>query len=114
MKSIFFLWFLELTVEVFQELLGKKLTEEQMTQAIQLFEGGGNQPLTLAITNALMQVADKDKVDEVLQIIQKHFSDHLVYQHPEIRGQIVKFGGNPTDVLFLHIYEDVLELTPTQ
>jgi hypothetical protein len=64
------------------------------------------------VANVLLHAAGKGKVAEVLGIIEKHWKEHLQFQHPEIRGRVANLGVNPTEVMFLGICRDTLELQP--
>ena len=66
------------------------------------------------VTNVLLQAADQEKVDEVLDILEEHYQSHLQYQHPDIRGTVGDrlFGVNPTQMMFLRICQQTLGLQP--
>lgn len=63
------------------------------------------------VTNVLLHAADQNKVEEVLALLEKHFEEHLQFQHPDLRSTVAgDFGTNKTEVMFLDICERVLGL----
>jgi len=97
----------------FEELLKERLGSF-WSRALRLFRECKN--LAFDITNVLMRVADQGsaKVEEVLEILEKHYEEHLCFQHPEIRGTISQEFGNPTKDLFLSICKNTLGLQPNE
>ena len=69
----------------FEQLVINKISPEFKEKASEVFKDYG-QNLSFDVTNVLMHAIDQDKVGEVLKILEKHFSEHLQYQHPDIRG----------------------------
>ena len=66
------------------------------------------------VTNVLLHAIDKEKVDEVLGILDDYYQGHLKFQHPEIRGTVCDrlLGVNPTEAMFLRLYRETLRLLP--
>jgi len=52
--------------------------------------------LGLEVASMLLHAVDKGKVPEVLQALEAHEERELRYQHPDIRGLVIKFGVNPS------------------
>ncbi len=95
--------------EQFREALESKLGEFY-PRAERVFDNFGPK-LSFDVANVLLHAADQNKVEEVLALLEKHFEEHLYFQHPEIRGTVAgDFGVNKTKVMFLDICERVLEL----
>lgn len=71
--------------------------------------------LSWDVANVLLHASDKGKVDDVLIELEKHWKEHLQFQHPEIRGAVESelFGLNKTRIMFLQICQNVLQLQPT-
>lgn len=68
--------------------------------------------LSYDVTNIMLHAADKDKAEEVLCILEKHWEDHLQFQHPEIRGTVESMPGiNLTQRMFLDVCTETLALT---
>jgi len=101
------------TEDDFQNYLQDKL-ESFFTRALIIFKEYGDN-LSWDVTNVLVHAAEKNKVKEVLEILEQHFKKHLMFQHPNARGTIAdSFGINPTQDMFLNICKNVLKLQPTQ
>ncbi len=64
------------------------------------------------VANVLLHAVDKEKVPEVLTILEEHWNEELQYQHPEVRGMKVKMNGNPTQNMFVKLCTETLALTP--
>lgn len=64
------------------------------------------------VTHVLRHAVGQKKVNEVLDILEKHYHDHLQFQHPEIRAAVNDqfLGFNPTRSMFLSICQYTLEL----
>lgn len=94
----------ELFCYILQQKLGKA-----WERALKLFQNYGEH-LSFDVTNVLLHAAEQGKVDEVLQILEKHFQEHLSFQHPDVRGCVydLLFGVNPTEAMFLRICHDTL------
>lgn len=94
----------------FQQLLQSKLGDSWECAKTVFQNCGPN--LSFDVTNVLLHAVGQDKVDEVLSIIEKHYDEHLYFQHPEIRGTVSDqlLGVNKTQSLFFEIYRDVLKL----
>jgi len=99
-----------LTQDEFAQLLEDRLGEF-WDRAQKVFEGYGEY-MSFDVANVLLQAVDKQKVGEVLDLLEKHYEEHIVFQHPDIRGQVSKLGVNPTQQLFLSICKNTLGLTP--
>lgn len=103
-----------INLDTFRDLL-KPLLGENYERALALFHNYGPN-LSFDVTNVLMQASSqgKDKVNTVMQRLEKHYEEHLCYQDPRIRGTIKDnlLGVNPTEAEFLRICEDVLALKP--
>mgnify|MGYP001560837604 CR=1 FL=1 len=70
--------------------------------------------LSWDVANILLHAADKGKVDDTLVELEKHWEEHLQFQHPEIRGTVEDklLGINKTRIMFLRVCKDVLKLQP--
>lgn len=96
----------------FREILGTKLGKF-LDRAVTVLNNFGPK-LSYDVANMMLHAADKGKVDEVLTILEKHWEEHLHFQHPEIRGTVESLPGiNQTQQTFLRICQEVLGLTPT-
>lgn len=96
--------------EVFRELLFDQLGS-YYDRAHKLFTDCGPK-LSFDVTNALCGAEGDGQIERILSLLETHFAEHLVYQHPDIRGQVSNCGVNPTKQLFLHICTNVLRLKP--
>ncbi|OGY41566.1 MAG: hypothetical protein A2Y67_02405 [Candidatus Buchananbacteria bacterium RBG_13_39_9] len=96
----------------FAEILKKGLGSSY-PRALTIFQNYG-QALAFDVTNVLLYASEQNKIEEVLNILEKHWQEHLQYQHPEARGQISKGGVNPTELMFLQICEKTLGLKPNK
>ncbi|MBU3924415.1 MAG: hypothetical protein V1732_04985 [Patescibacteria group bacterium] len=100
------------TKEQFEKLFRNKLGghyEHALTIFIQY-----GKILSWDVANVLLHAADKDNVENVLAELEKHWEEHLQFQHPEIRGTVENrlFGVNETQTMFLQICKNVLQLQP--
>lgn len=104
----------QISVDDFRRYLMSKLGT-QYDRAEKLFSDCGPN-LAFDVTNVMMLAADQgpEKVEEVLLVIEKHYQEHLGYQHPDIRGLVKNLGVNPTETVFLGICRDVLRLKPVE
>jgi len=68
--------------------------------------------LSFDVANVLLHAHHQKKTEEVLEILEKHWEEHLYFQHPEARGRVSDrlLGINPTKAMFQGIYQVVLEL----
>lgn len=101
----------QVTESQFQNILSLKLGT-YWDRALKIFSNFGPN-LAFDVTNVLLLAADHGKLDDALRILETHYQSHLQYQHPEIRGTIsdLLLGINPTQVMFLGIYQDTLGLS---
>jgi hypothetical protein len=92
----------------FQKVLGSKLGTS-LDRALVVFHNYGKH-CGWDITNVLLHATDKKKVEEVLNILEKHYNDHLQFQHPEIRGKVGDhlLGVNSTHAMFSRLFRDTL------
>ena len=98
--------------EQFRALLGTKLGQH-LERTVAVLTNFGPR-LSFDVANVMLHAADKSKVVEVLDILEKHWNEHLKFQHLEIRGLIAgEFGINLTQQTFLKICQETLGLTPT-
>lgn len=96
----------------FREVLGRRLGRH-LDRAVNVLNNFGPK-LSYDVTNVMLHATDKGKEDEVLTILEKHWEEHLQFQHPEIRGMVESMPGvNQTQQTFLRICEQTLGLTPT-
>jgi len=91
------------TVEKF--ILEKILDPQEAERTRKVFEGYGSR-LAFDVMNVLLHAVDKEKVGEVLWILERHYQDDLQYQHPGIRGTV----GQKTERVLIRICRDTLEL----
>lgn len=100
----------KITAEQFEQYVAKKIASQaEAGRARRIFSSYG--PATAwDVTNVLMHAIDLGKIDEVLAILEKHFDEHLKFQHPEIRGRVIDGAVNPTKVMFRSICADTLRL----
>ncbi len=72
--------------------------------------------LQFDITNVCLHAMDQgqEKVVEVLDLLEAHYSEDLYFQHPDIRGTVSDrlLGTNKTAALFQRICVEVLQLEP--
>lgn len=80
-------------------------------RALTIFEGYGP-ALSWCVTKSLDLAVDRGKVEEVLGILERHYRDHLSFQHPDIRGAIEGASGDLTNTMFRQIFEVVLKKAP--
>lgn len=100
----------KITAEQFEEYVAKKIVSQaEAGRARRVFSSYGP-ALAWDATNVLMHAIDLGKIDEVLTILEKHFDDHLKFQHPEIRGRVHHGAVNPTKAMFRSICTDTLRL----
>ncbi len=69
--------------------------------------------LSYDVTNVLLHAVEKEKVDEVLATMEKHWETHLHFHHPDIRGLVADglLCVNPTKAMFVRICAHTLALT---
>ncbi|MEK7641046.1 MAG: hypothetical protein AAB389_03560 [Patescibacteria group bacterium] len=79
----------------FQSLLEKKLGDNY-ARALRVFENYYPN-MGYDVANVLLHACDKGKVVEVLEILEKHFSDQLQHKHPDDRGRV---NPTPTAAMF--------------
>lgn len=99
-----------ITEKQFEKIFNGKLGEHR-ERALTVFTQYG-QLLSWDVVNVLLHAVDKDKIDDVLLELEKHWEEHLQCQHPEIRGTVQDglLGVNKTKSMFLRVCQDVLEL----
>jgi hypothetical protein len=96
----------------FREVFGTKLGQH-LDRAVAVLNNFGPK-LSFDVTNVMLHAVDKGKEDEVLTILEKHWEEHLQFQHPKIRGTVASvFGVNQTQQTFVRICEQTLALIPT-
>ncbi|MDP4038856.1 MAG: hypothetical protein Q8P54_02760 [bacterium] len=99
--------------EEFESAL-KELLGDYYSRAFEVSQKCGRF-LTFDIINTLMWASDKGKVEEVLDALEAHWQEHLVFQHPDIRGTVSDADGyNPTHAELRRICEKILQLEPEQ
>lgn len=103
-------------VTVIDEATFKKAFENEelgdnLERALNVFKNYGVN-LSYDVTNVLLHAVDKEKVEEVLDILEKHWIDRLQYQHPMIRGLVKTGKVNPTEIMFEKLCRDTLGLKP--
>jgi hypothetical protein len=97
--------------KLFREILGTKLGQH-IDRAVAVLNNFGPK-LSYDVANVMLHAVDKGKEDEVLTILEKHWEEHLQFQHPEIRGTVESMPGiNKTHQVFLRICQETLALTP--
>src|SRR3972149_10126347 len=98
--------------EKFQRLLQPRLTD-QWDRAASLFKNYGPN-LSFDVANVLIHAVDQGKAEEILDILETHYEEHLQFQHPEIRGTVRDnlLAVNPTQTMFLRICTINLNLMP--
>ncbi|MCX6746084.1 MAG: hypothetical protein NTX00_03650 [Candidatus Parcubacteria bacterium] len=94
--------------EILKENLGASYP-----RALTIFQNYGA-ALAYDVTNVLIYAIEQNKTEEVLNILEKHWQEHLQYQHPEARGQIARGGVNPTERMFIQICDKTLGLKPNK
>jgi hypothetical protein len=96
--------------EKFREVFGPKLGQHIDRSVVVLNDFGPQ--LSYDVANVMLHAADKGKEDEVLTILEKHWKEHLQFQHPDIRGTVESMPGvNQTQQMFLRICKETLALT---
>jgi hypothetical protein len=96
----------------FRELLAAGLGQ-YIDRAVVVLNNYGAR-LSFDVANVMLYAAEKGKVEEVLGIMEKHWEEHLNFQHPDIRGLVVDMGVNLTQQMFLKICKETLGLTPNK
>lgn len=94
----------------FESLLKSRLGD-RLARAYAVFCNYGSH-LSWDVANVLLHAVDKKKVDEVLGILERHYTEHLQYQHPDIRGHVTDklLGINVTEIMFVDICKKTLGL----
>lgn len=75
--------------------------------------GDYGERLSFDVLNVLLHASDQgeEKIKEVLNLLEKHFKEHLMYQHPDIRGTVYSsIGVNKTQTFFLEVCKEILGL----
>lgn len=99
----------KITKDLFDNLLKVKLGE-QYSRALTIFKNYGKF-LSFDVVNVLIHASEKDKIEDVLGELEKHWEEHLQYQHPDIRGTVHEMLGlNKTELMFLHVCKNILKL----
>jgi hypothetical protein len=102
---------MQVSEDIFRDVLGPKLGGE-FERAVTVFKNYGHH-LGLGVSNVLLHAVEQGNVDEVLKVLEKHYDDHLKYQHPDIRGTVRNdLGVNETKAMFTSLYIDVLGFEP--
>ncbi len=96
----------------FQNLLQSTLGD-LWPRAESIFEKYGER-LSFDVTNVLLHATEQEKTNNVLLVLEKHYEEHLQFQHPRIRGTVrdALLGVNPTENMFLGICQYTLGLQP--
>ena len=99
-----------ITEEQFEGLFRAKLGGHY-GRALAIFTQYGKR-LSWDVANVLLHAADKGKIEDVLSELEKHWKEHLQFQHPEIRGTVEDrlLGVNKTRIMFLQVCQNVLQL----
>jgi len=101
-----------ITVARFLSLLYVRLGKQHNRRALAIFNEYGKF-LSWDVTNVLLHALEKNKVDEVLTELEKHYQEHLVNQHPDIRGTVEDaLGTNKTKIMFNNICINILQIEP--
>lgn len=95
--------------ERFEQFL-KDLLGREWDRALKLFRNFGPH-LSQRVTGSLLYASERGKVEDVLGILERHYDEHLQYQHPDIRGEVSISGANPTTSVFDRICRDTLGLS---
>lgn len=96
--------------EQFREIFGENLGPH-LDRAVSVLNNFGSK-LSYDFANVMLHAVDMGKEDEVLTILEKHWEEHLQFQHPEIRGTVENVPGiNQTKQIFLQICLQTLALT---
>ncbi len=102
-----------ITEQMFKDVLGPKLGEF-LERALKVFRNYGTH-LGGDVVNVLLHAVDQGKVGEVLDILEKHYDEHLTFQHPEIRGTTLNdLGINETQAMFTDLCVNTLGLKPVE
>ena len=82
----------------------------QFDRAMTVFRGYGKH-LRFQVYTTMVLASAYGKVPEVLKLLEKHFENHLGFQHPDIRGLISNrlLGVNETHQMFIRIHETYFE-----
>lgn len=92
----------------FNDLLKEKLGDHY-NRALEVFQDYG-ESVSWDIINVLLHAVNKQKISEVLDILEKHYEElELGRQHPDARGI---YKGELTRAMFMRIANEVLELEP--
>jgi len=96
--------------EKFMQLFKEKLGDI-FSRAEKVYKNYGTNN-SFDVMNVLFHAVDKEKVEEVLDILEKHYEKDLSFQHPDIRGLVQDnlLGVNKTKNMFLSICVDTLGL----
>ena len=96
----------------FEDLLKAGLGEHY-ERALAVFTNYGS-ILSWDVVNVLLHAIDKKKIEDVFTELEKHWEEHLQYQHPKIRGTVEDkmLGINKTQMIFIHVCKDILQLQP--
>ncbi|MFA5934458.1 MAG: hypothetical protein WC827_01040 [Candidatus Paceibacterota bacterium] len=99
--------------ERFRKIL-KEMPERYLNRAVNVLNNFGPL-LSFDVANVMLHATNRDREDEVLIILEKHWEEHLKLQHPDIRGTVESAPGvNKTKLMFLQICRDTLVITPIQ
>ncbi|MCK5413237.1 MAG: hypothetical protein KAI57_02570 [Candidatus Pacebacteria bacterium] len=94
----------------FENLLKKKLGDSYGRALKVLRDYGAS--VSWDIANVLLQAVNKQKVSEVLNILENHFKKiDLGSQHPDARGV---YKSEITEAMFMKICNEILELKPNK
>lgn len=93
--------------------LQAQIPPAQWPQALKLFREYGV-AWSYDVTNVLLHASEKCKIDQVLAALQKHYDEHVSFQHPDARGRVTDaLGYDPTESLFKNkILVEILGMKP--
>lgn len=96
-------------VQIFQDKLG-----QDYERALTIFRACGEN-ISFNVTKVLLRAVDQGKVNEVLEELENHYSEHLQFQHPDIRGMVEDrlLRVNKTQIMFSRICNEILCLQST-
>ena len=93
---------------VFAELAKERLGND-WDKALQTFRNYGPH-LSFDVANVMLKAAEGGMAREILSILDRHYDEHLQFQHPQIRGMVTVAGRNPSKDLIVRISTEQLGL----
>jgi hypothetical protein len=93
----------------FEGVCRKLIGEELWPRALEMFRKYGRH-CSYNFTNMMLNAAVQGRAKEVLEVLRRHYREHLSFKHPDERGRFLSEEDDPTCQMFLQICTEMLGL----